>query len=318
MRFLSEDPTDESLKDSICKPDCDESNEYSGVCRIACLTACPDICRFGVVDLSPPPATYHGHKNPKKLSVISASAIVSAILVACLVTIFFKSGSRSRTRTRSRSRSRTDEETRGESLDEVHGPAVDHPIWYIRTVGLQPSVIDSITAFKYKKGEGLADGTDCSVCLSEYQEDEALRLLPKCNHAFHVPCIDTWLRSHVSCPLCRAPVVVNAENSSSGANPDEILEMIPEENDEERDRNEQESEEHDHGDGEVIVEVEEDEMQRVRRSVSLDSLSALRISEAVSYESKGMELDSGERESAEKKMKRSVSCNGKFFLARYA
>lgn len=61
--------------------------------------------------------------------------------------------------------------------------------------------------WKYKKGEGVIEGTECSVCLSEFQEEEMLRLLPKCNHAFHVSCIDTWLRSHTNCPLCRAGIV---------------------------------------------------------------------------------------------------------------
>jgi len=91
---------------------------------------------------------------------------------------------------------------------------VDHPIWFIRTVGLQRSVIDSITVFKYKKDEGLVDGTECSVCLGEFQEEESLRILPKCSHAFHIPCIDTWLSSHKNCPMCRAPVVNDAADVS--------------------------------------------------------------------------------------------------------
>lgn len=86
---------------------------------------------------------------------------------------------------------------------------VDHPIWYIRTPGLNQSVISAITVCTYKKGEGLIDGTECSVCLSEFEDDESLRLLPKCNHAFHLTCIDTWLRSHTNCPLCRAPIVAD-------------------------------------------------------------------------------------------------------------
>ncbi|KAL2343094.1 hypothetical protein Fmac_004379 [Flemingia macrophylla] len=85
--------------------------------------------------------------------------------------------------------------------------AVVHPIWYIRTVGLQQSLIDSITVFSYRKEDGIIDGTECSVCLGEFEEDESLRLLPKCSHAFHIPCIDTWLLSHKTCPMCRAPVL---------------------------------------------------------------------------------------------------------------
>jgi hypothetical protein len=97
--------------------------------------------------------------------------------------------------------------TQEDFLDEDQGTEINHHIWYINFLGLQQSVIDSITVFKFKKDEGLIDGTECSVCLSEFQENESLRLLPKCSHAFHIPCIDTWLRSHKNCPLCRAPVV---------------------------------------------------------------------------------------------------------------
>lgn len=96
-------------------------------------------------------------------------------------------------------------------------PVVDHPIWLITTVGLHQSVINSITVIRYKKEDGLIDGTDCSVCLSEFQEGETLRLLPKCKHAFHIDCIDTWLRSHTNCPMCRACIVANPGRPSMGS-----------------------------------------------------------------------------------------------------
>ncbi|XP_048226256.1 RING-H2 finger protein ATL51 isoform X2 [Ricinus communis] len=72
--------------------------------------------------------------------------------------------------------------------------------------GLDETLIKSITVRIYKKGDGFIEGMDCSVCLTEFQENDSLRLLPKCNHAFHLPCIDTWLKSHASCPLCRAHI----------------------------------------------------------------------------------------------------------------
>ncbi|KAK9169058.1 hypothetical protein Syun_001198 [Stephania yunnanensis] len=37
-----------------------------------------------------------------------------------------------------------------------------------------------------------------------FQEEKNLRMLPKCSHAFYLPCIDTWLKSHSNCPLFRA------------------------------------------------------------------------------------------------------------------
>ncbi|KAK7301156.1 hypothetical protein RJT34_12017 [Clitoria ternatea] len=97
--------------------------------------------------------------------------------------------------------------------DFLNENQVDHPVWLMTTVGLQQSVINSISVCTYKKNEGLIEGTECSVCLNEFREDETLRLLPKCNHAFHIPCIDTWLRSHTNCPLCRAGIVSNSAAS---------------------------------------------------------------------------------------------------------
>lgn len=44
---------------------------------------------------------------------------------------------------------------------------------------------------------------ECVICLSEFTAGERVRLLPKCNHGFHVRCIDKWLSSHSSCPKCR-------------------------------------------------------------------------------------------------------------------
>ncbi|KAK8945940.1 E3 ubiquitin-protein ligase ATL4 [Platanthera guangdongensis] len=47
---------------------------------------------------------------------------------------------------------------------------------------------------------------DCAVCLSNFRPQDELRLLPACRHAFHSQCVDTWLRSTPSCPLCRASI----------------------------------------------------------------------------------------------------------------
>ncbi|VVA98145.1 unnamed protein product [Arabis nemorensis] len=45
--------------------------------------------------------------------------------------------------------------------------------------------------------------TECAICLSEFVSGERVKLLPKCQHGFHVRCIDKWLSSHSSCPTCR-------------------------------------------------------------------------------------------------------------------
>ncbi|XP_073126155.1 NEP1-interacting protein-like 1 [Henckelia pumila] len=47
------------------------------------------------------------------------------------------------------------------------------------------------------------EGVPCSVCLQDFQLGETVRRLPHCHHLFHLPCIDSWLVRHGSCPLCR-------------------------------------------------------------------------------------------------------------------
>ncbi|KAL8484936.1 hypothetical protein ACS0TY_027295 [Phlomoides rotata] len=71
--------------------------------------------------------------------------------------------------------------------------------------GLELAVLNSLPVSLYSgKAEELPP--ECAVCLSEFEEREIVRLLPKCNHSFHIECIDMWFNSHSTCPLCRSPV----------------------------------------------------------------------------------------------------------------
>ncbi|KAI3763565.1 hypothetical protein L2E82_13499 [Cichorium intybus] len=69
--------------------------------------------------------------------------------------------------------------------------------------GLDQSFIDALPVFSYKELMGLKEPFDCAVCLCEFTQQDNLRLLPLCSHAFHMQCIDTWLLSNSTCPLCR-------------------------------------------------------------------------------------------------------------------
>ncbi|KAJ0965714.1 hypothetical protein J5N97_026852 [Dioscorea zingiberensis] len=76
-------------------------------------------------------------------------------------------------------------------------------LFHLHDAGVDQSHIDTLPIFLYKAIIGLKDPFDCAVCLCEFEADDKLRLLPKCSHAFHLDCIDTWLLSHSTCPLCR-------------------------------------------------------------------------------------------------------------------
>ncbi|KAM3208294.1 hypothetical protein ACQJBY_063144 [Aegilops geniculata] len=84
-------------------------------------------------------------------------------------------------------------------------------LFHLHDAGVDQAFIDALPVFVYRailgarKGGG--DPFDCAVCLCEFAMDDALRLLPTCGHAFHVPCIDAWLLSHSTCPLCRGSVL---------------------------------------------------------------------------------------------------------------
>ncbi|XP_054804231.1 E3 ubiquitin-protein ligase ATL6-like [Prosopis cineraria] len=72
--------------------------------------------------------------------------------------------------------------------------------------GIDRKVLDTFPILVYSTIKDLKIGKgalECAVCLNEFKDYETLRLLPKCNHVFHPSCIEAWLSSHVTCPVCR-------------------------------------------------------------------------------------------------------------------
>ncbi|KAL3354380.1 hypothetical protein AABB24_018832 [Solanum stoloniferum] len=69
--------------------------------------------------------------------------------------------------------------------------------------GMDPSTVQSLPLISYG-GAAKHLIEDCPICLSEFEVSELVRLIPYCRHVFHQQCLDTWLSSHVTCPLCRS------------------------------------------------------------------------------------------------------------------
>ncbi|XP_047329412.1 RING-H2 finger protein ATL13-like [Impatiens glandulifera] len=88
-------------------------------------------------------------------------------------------------------------------------------LFNLHDAGVDQSFIDTLPVFNYKSIIGVKDPFDCAVCLCEFEADDNLRLLPKCSHAFHMECIDTWLLSHSTCPLCRASLISDFSPNAS-------------------------------------------------------------------------------------------------------
>ncbi|RVW50005.1 RING-H2 finger protein ATL29 [Vitis vinifera] len=89
----------------------------------------------------------------------------------------------------------------GRSPSGTHGPGGSSAVH-----GLDPSIIDSFPTFVYSTVKDYREqkyGLECAICLSEFEDDDMLRLLTVCYHVFHHDCIDLWLGSHNTCPVCR-------------------------------------------------------------------------------------------------------------------
>lgn len=159
-----------------------------GICSIYC----PQFCYF-LFPPPPPPSDDDSSSPFSPLIIAIIGLLASAFLLVSYYTIVTKYCKRSGNQTA--------------GLEEYHDELGLDQWQQVAPTGLDEAIIKTITVCNYQKGQGLIEGTECAVCLTEFQENESLRLLPKCNHAFHLPCIDTWLKSQSNCPLCRANVI---------------------------------------------------------------------------------------------------------------
>ncbi|KGN50265.2 hypothetical protein Csa_005809 [Cucumis sativus] len=92
--------------------------------------------------------------------------------------------------------------------------------------GLGATTIISLPITLYKPpaakedapGAAANDAGECSICLGVFEDGEKVKILPPCRHCYHSECVDRWLRSHSSCPLCRVSLCIDPSNN---------LEMMP-------------------------------------------------------------------------------------------
>ncbi|KAI9174826.1 hypothetical protein LWI28_023222 [Acer negundo] len=79
-------------------------------------------------------------------------------------------------------------------------PYIHHSMgWNVDTIGKLPIVLFD--------EELKSRDTQCCVCLGEFEIKEELLQVPSCKHVFHVDCLNHWLQSNRTCPLCRCCII---------------------------------------------------------------------------------------------------------------
>lgn len=154
---------------------------------------------------APPPITVNqSSSDNNRISpiVLFVIVILSVIFFICsilhLVVRYYLKKKRS-----SLSSSATESDRNPEFSDSDTYQRQLQQLFHLHDSGLDQALIDALPVFLYKEIKGLKEPFDCAVCLCEFSEEDKLRLLPICSHAFHIDCIDTWLLSNSTCPLCR-------------------------------------------------------------------------------------------------------------------
>lgn len=181
---------DEGFCQTVCYP----------TCLPTCDKLCPNLCSSPPVEYDFPQSPPHQwYDNEGDGSMSSAG-----IALICVLTFFFLGFGSCVIK---RCGDGTESSTLTSHQDENQEASARNPPRMIAlSSGLPLHIIDSIKTQKYTGKNSSAGNTDCSVCLADFEEDDLLKLLPRCNHPFHIQCINKWLMSHTNCPLCRATV----------------------------------------------------------------------------------------------------------------
>ncbi|XP_029150686.2 putative RING-H2 finger protein ATL61 [Arachis hypogaea] len=89
---------------------------------------------------------------------------------------------------------------------------IEKPKHHANDLESKPVMLDAIPILKFNQETFSAiEDTQCVICLADYKEREMLRIMPKCDHTFHLSCIDIWLRKQSTCLVCRLPLKNSSE-----------------------------------------------------------------------------------------------------------
>lgn len=160
--------------------------------------------RFLDTEMSMPPS-YENNTSDSFINVENFDTNMVIILAALLCALICALGLNTIARCAMRCSRRLSEETPEQATVRLN------------KTGLKKRELSQIPVTVYGGSGEDIPVTECPICLGEFEKGDKVRMLPKCNHGFHVRCIDTWLVSHSSCPNCRNSLLVERESKDGVA-----------------------------------------------------------------------------------------------------
>lgn len=91
----------------------------------------------------------------------------------------------------------------------------NQPVKPTKENGLSAEQLDKLPKIT---GKEMVLSNDCAVCLENIESEQQVRLVPGCNHGFHLECADMWLSKHPFCPVCRSKLELELFNTSPECN----------------------------------------------------------------------------------------------------
>lgn len=81
--------------------------------------------------------------------------------------------------------------------------------------GLDPVAIKAMPIILHQEAAvEREDQMECCICLGVFEDGDKVKVLSQCQHRFHSDCVDRWLLTQSSCPLCRVSLRVDPPKST--------------------------------------------------------------------------------------------------------